>query len=207
MWYDFVNGESNYPRRPHQLTIWKTRNSVFEGLRFLQSQMWYVRSSHPSIYFVVAHRYLRTMTVIHSNNILLQDIYVKSKSKSGTSSVNTDGADTIYADRIHFNRWTVTNGDDGISPKANSTNILVSNSTFIDGSGIALGSVGQYDNVFETIENFTAQDIICKNTLHAVYFKTWTGEQVGYPPNGGGGGLGCEYFLHFESQHKLLTST
>ncbi|RDW58427.1 hypothetical protein BP5796_12357 [Coleophoma crateriformis] len=171
VWYDFINGQSNYPRRPHQLTITGTTDSSFEGLRFVQSQMW-------------------TMTVIHSRNVLLQDIYVSSRSTSGTSSVNTDGADTIYADNITFNRWMVRNGDDAISPKANSSNIFITNSVFYDGSGIALGSIGQYNGVFETIENVTADNITCINTLHAVYFKTFTGEQVGYPPNGGGGGLG-----------------
>lgn len=39
-WYDFINGRSNYPKRPHQITIRNTTNSVFEGLRFVQSQMW-----------------------------------------------------------------------------------------------------------------------------------------------------------------------
>lgn len=28
-----------------------------------------------------------------------------------------------------------------------------------------------------------------------MYFKTWTGDQVGYPPNGGGGGLGCTFHI------------
>lgn len=40
VWYDFVNGTNNYPGRPHQITIWGTTNSVFEGIRFVQSQMW-----------------------------------------------------------------------------------------------------------------------------------------------------------------------
>jgi hypothetical protein len=55
VWYDFVNGVSNYPsafkssatglakklvERPMALTIWNTRNSGFQGLRFIQSQMW-----------------------------------------------------------------------------------------------------------------------------------------------------------------------
>lgn len=35
------------------------------------------------------------------------------------------------------------------------------------------------------------------NTLHTVYFKTWTGDQAGYPPNGGGGGLGCKILALF----------
>lgn len=66
VWYRFVNGRSNYPRRPHQLTITETTNSTFEGLIFLQSQMW-------------------TMTVIHSADVLLQDIYVNNTSKTGVS--------------------------------------------------------------------------------------------------------------------------
>lgn len=41
-WYDFANGTNNYPGRPHQITFTGTRNSVFENIRFVQSQMWYV---------------------------------------------------------------------------------------------------------------------------------------------------------------------
>lgn len=40
VWYDFIDGQSNYPKRPHQITIRNTTNSVFEGIRFVQSQMW-----------------------------------------------------------------------------------------------------------------------------------------------------------------------
>lgn len=40
VWYDFNNGTSNYPRRPHAITVWQTTNSLFEGIRFVQSQMW-----------------------------------------------------------------------------------------------------------------------------------------------------------------------
>ncbi|KAG9877787.1 pectin lyase-like protein, partial [Aureobasidium melanogenum] len=126
VWYRFVNGQSNYPRRPHQLTITETTNSTFEGLIFLQSQMW-------------------TMTVIHSADVLLQDIYVNNTSKTGAPTVNTDGCDTIYANNITFRRWIIDNGDDAISPKANSTNILIEDSEFYRGSGIALGSIGQSD--------------------------------------------------------------
>ena len=36
---------------------------------------------------------------------------------------STDGANTVYADNIVFNRWSITNGDDAIAIKANSTNI------------------------------------------------------------------------------------
>lgn len=100
----------------------------------------------------------------------------------------------------------MTNGDDAISPKANSTNILVTNSTFNTGSGIVLGSIGQYDRVYEIIEVFTATDSVCNDTTHAAYMKTWTGQQVGYPPNGGGGGLGYMLPLSSYAWEQALTS-
>ncbi|GFF72727.1 alpha-L-rhamnosidase rgxB [Aspergillus lentulus] len=152
VWYDYVKSVSNYPRRPHALTVARASNSVFQGLRFLQSQM--------------------------------------CTTTNGNSAHNTDGADTIYSSHITFNNWTVVNGDDSISTKANSTDILITNSVFYRGLGIAIGSIGQYKDVFETIERVRAENITYYGTLHSLYFKTWTGEQVNYPPNGGGGGLG-----------------
>lgn len=40
VWYDFINGTNNYPGRPHSITITGTKDSYFEGIRFVQSQMW-----------------------------------------------------------------------------------------------------------------------------------------------------------------------
>lgn len=70
------------------------------------------------------------------------------------------------------------------------------NITQYSGTGMAMGSIGQYKGVYENIQRVQAKDITFVNTLHTVYFKTWTGEQVGYPPNGGGGGLGSKYIPH-----------
>jgi hypothetical protein len=89
----------------------------------------------------------------------------------------------------------VDNGDDSLSLKANSTDITITNSTFYHGLGIAIGSIGQYKGAFETVQRAHAKNNVFYKTTHAAYFKTWTGEQVGYPPNGGGGGLGCKFLL------------
>lgn len=132
------------------------------------------------------------MTIHSSKNVLMQDIYVASES-NGSSTINTDGADTMWSDNIHFDRWHVRNGDDCIALKANSTNISITNSVFYDGIGIAVGSIGQYKGEYEVAENLYADNIMFHNTLHALYIKTWTGQSVGYPPNGGGGGVGCKY--------------
>lgn len=42
-WYDFVDGENNYPGRPHGITIF-AEDSTIKGLRFVQSQMWCVET-------------------------------------------------------------------------------------------------------------------------------------------------------------------
>lgn len=42
VWYDFVNGTNNYPGRPHQITFEGMEGGSVKGVRFVQSQMWYV---------------------------------------------------------------------------------------------------------------------------------------------------------------------
>ncbi|KAF2222332.1 putative exo-polygalacturonase [Elsinoe ampelina] len=173
VWYRFIRQQpntSNYPGRPHAITFNGLTNSVVKGVNFLRSQMW-------------------TMSIIHSHNNEFDSIFVNNTGNSAQSS-NTDGADTFFSSNIRFNNWTVYNGDDSISTKANSTDISITNSKFYNGLGIALGSIGQYKGNFETIERLHIENITFVNTLHAIYVKTWTNDQVGYPPNGGGGGLG-----------------
>jgi len=171
IWYDLAQNESNMPGRPIGFTIANTTNSVFSGIRFVQSQFW-------------------STAITHSENLLLEDIYVNSTSNSTWSTINTDGTDTFYSNNITFRRWSVTNGDDSIAPKANSSNLLIQDSIFYGGNGVAIGSIGQYLNAFEFIENVTAERITCYSCQYVGYVKTWTGIQQEYPPNGGGGGLG-----------------
>lgn len=187
-WYDYNAGRSNLAGRPFHMMIKNTSNSLFQGLRFLNSQMW-------------------TMSIEYSNNVILEDIYINSTSTNGSPTLNTDGADIYYSDNIHFYKWVVVNGDDSISPKANSTNIHISNCTFYNGAGIAIGSVGQYAGQHEHIENVTATNIRFHNTKHTAYIKTWTGVPKGSPPNGGGGGLGYAKNLHFSDFHLDKSGT
>ncbi|KAI5301806.1 hypothetical protein KEM56_001341 [Ascosphaera pollenicola] len=187
-WYDRNLG-SNYPGRPHALTVKGSEGGVFKGLRFVRSQMW-------------------TLSVIHSKDILFNDVYVNNLKKNGHHSSNTDGADTIYSSNITFNNWSVVNGDDSIATKANSTDIKITNSVFYQGLGIAIGSIGQYKDQVEVVEGLTVDNVTFVGTTHAIYFKTWTGESVNYPPNGGGGGLGHASNNHFSNIHlQDVTST
>ena len=46
-----------------------------------------------------------------------------------------------------------------IAVKANSSNVLIEDSIFRRGQGIAVGSIGQYPGRYEFVENFTARNI------------------------------------------------
>jgi polygalacturonase len=170
-WYDWARSEGNLPRRPMNINFRQLSNSAVRNMRFVQSQMW-------------------TMAVTYSKTVSFDNIYVNSTSSSQWSTLNTDGCDTVNSDDISFRRWFVKNGDDAIALKGNSSNISVYDSEFHDGQGVAIGSMGQYVGRHEYIVNFYARNITLVNTAHVSYLKTWAGVSRGYPPNGGGGGIG-----------------
>jgi hypothetical protein len=64
--YDFTNGVSNLPGRPISLVIGNTTDSVFRGIRFVQSQFW-------------------TMAIKNAEDVLLDSIYINSTSSSRVS--------------------------------------------------------------------------------------------------------------------------
>jgi len=171
IWYDFTKGVSNLAGRPHALTIWETNHSTFEGIRFVQSQMW-------------------TMSLVNSSYVNMTDIFVSSTSNDSQPARNTDGADTIDSHHITFKRWEVHNGDDSIAMKRNSSDILIEDSVFFTGLGVAIGSIGQYPGEFEFVERVLTRNCSFIATRMVGYIKTWTGVQQGFPPNGGGGGTG-----------------
>jgi galacturan 1,4-alpha-galacturonidase len=108
---------------------------------------------------------------------------------------NTDGADTLNSHHINFLRWEVHNGDDSIAMKRNSSDILIEDSTFYLGLGVAIGSIGQYPGEFEFVERVLTRNCSFIGTRMVGYIKTWTGIEQGFPPNGGGGGTGCKSHL------------
>ncbi|KAJ4986750.1 exo-rhamnogalacturonase b [Stagonosporopsis vannaccii] len=187
VWYDFVRGQSNYPGRPHSIVITAT-DSYFHGLRWVQPQMW-------------------TVTIVSSKRVVLEDIYVNSTSHSSQPARNTDGSNTLFSDSIVYRRWEIDNGDDCIAMKANSTNILIEDSIFHGGNGVAIGSIGQYFNRFEIVENVVVRNMTMYGSKFATRIKTWTGEQKQWPPNGGGGGTGCKSRAQLKACRNLTIPT
>ena len=171
VWYDWAKNGSNLPRRPMNIN-WRTlTNSAIRNMRFVQSQMW-------------------TMATTWTHNVEFDDIYVNNTSTSKWGTINTDGIDTIYSSNITLRRWSITCGDDGVTLKRNSSNVRLYDSTLYGASGIAMGSIAQHNGEYDFIDGFYAHNITLYDTTHALYVKTWSGTSMGYPPNGGGGGIG-----------------
>ncbi|KAM5545501.1 hypothetical protein V8D89_000539 [Ganoderma adspersum] len=111
---------------------------------------------------------------------------------------NTDGFDSYRSDKITLLRWDITCGDDCISFKGNSTNIFVKDAICRGGNGIAFGSVGQYVQFNDIIDNVYMENLkiirmdlqVQPNHHQGVYFKSWPGSVDGVPPVGGGGAGG-----------------
>ncbi|KAI5116611.1 hypothetical protein M0805_004830 [Coniferiporia weirii] len=111
---------------------------------------------------------------------------------------NTDGINTYRSDSVTLKNWDITCGDDCIAVKGNTTNLSVSSLTCRGGNGIAFGSLGQYDQFEEIVENVLFEDVthirlnasIQPGMKNGVYFKSWTDTVNGVPPSGGGGGKG-----------------
>ncbi|KAJ9101900.1 hypothetical protein QFC21_003240 [Naganishia friedmannii] len=111
---------------------------------------------------------------------------------------NTDGFNTFRSDTISFKNWKVICGDDCGAIKGNSTNIYVKDFACFGGNGFAFGSLGQYQDQEDIVENVYIENLavsridsrVQPNMGNGIYMKTWVGVKNGEPPISGGGGTG-----------------
>lgn len=180
-WYDENQGNANQRGRPISLTIWNSTNVFAENLKFLQPQFWAV-------------------FITYSQNVTMRNVVVNATTNDpeNASLINTDGADTWNSKDVVLENWVVQSGDDCIAAKGNTTNLLVRNITCIGTSGFTIGSIAQYPDHPDYVENvvFEESEIISPPGTHLVgaagYIKSWQGEWHDDTLNGdaGGGGSG-----------------
>ena len=101
-------------------------------------------------------------------------------------------------------------GDDCLAFKPNSSMITARNVTCYGGTGIAFGSIGQYKDHPDYLEDIHMEDInLYKSSQHlgkdGLYFKSWMGLELGTPPNGGGGGKGWAKNITLKNVHMEET--
>ncbi|KAJ7915524.1 glycoside hydrolase family 28 protein [Mycena leptocephala] len=119
-----------------------------------------------------------------STNVLVQNIkminspewfnLVNEVSTSTHGPSNTDGWDIYRSDQVTIKNSIINNGDDCVSFKPNSTNIIVNNLN-CNGSH----SLGQFAGMFDIVENVTSTNIKMSNAQNGARIKAWAGPNVG----------------------------
>lgn len=101
---------------------------------------------------------VRAAVTINSSNIHISNFYVNATSYNPSSwhdskswLQNTDGIDTYTTHNITIDGMVYQGGDDCIAFKANSSSVTVRNVTCVGGTGIAFGSVAQYEGVVRSL--------------------------------------------------------
>ncbi|KAH8704134.1 putative exo-polygalacturonase [Talaromyces proteolyticus] len=183
-WYTENKNQANQPGRPISITFFNSTNLLADGLTIIQPQFW-------------------ATFVWESKNVSLTNFFVNATSDDQWDTTNTDGYDSWRSDTLLVENATITNGDDCIAAKGNTTNLLVRNVTCYGSAGMTIGSIGQYPDWPDYVQNVTFDNIHCVNSGEGAYIKTWQGVPVTDDSNGdvGGGGGGLVKNVTFSNIH------
>jgi galacturan 1,4-alpha-galacturonidase len=97
----------------------------------------------------------------------------------------------------------VNNGDDCVSFKPNSTNIVVQNMQCNGSHGISVGSLGQYVHEYDIVENVYVYNISMSNASDGARIKVWPGIYTDFQSNlNGGGGSGYVKNVTYDVLHN-----
>ncbi|MCJ1240776.1 Exopolygalacturonase [Varicellaria rhodocarpa] len=130
--------------------------------------------------------------VANSSDVLFSNIAISGFSKSSNTAKNTDGWDTYRSDGITIQNSTINNGDDCVSFKPNSTNMLVQNLQCNGSHGISVGSLGQYVGETDLVENVYVYNVSMSNASDGARIKVWPGSPAELSGDlQGGGGTGA----------------
>ncbi|KAI0308754.1 glycoside hydrolase family 28 protein [Amylostereum chailletii] len=117
--------------------------------------------------------------VWQSQDVTYDNITINAISTSDNGAKNTDGWDIYRSDNVVIQNSIINNGDDCVSFKPNSTNILVANLQCTGSHGISVGSLGQFAGVFDIVRNVLSTNVTMSNAANGARIKCWAGENVG----------------------------
>ncbi|KAF1362507.1 extracellular exo-polygalacturonase-like protein [Lizonia empirigonia] len=130
--------------------------------------------------------------IANSSDVIYSDLDLFSSSNNGNFEKNTDEWDIYRSKRITIENSTITNGDDCVSFKPNSTSILVQNLHCNGTHGISVGSLGQYPSRTDHVEDILVRNITMVNSSEGARIKVWPdaySEKSASLTGGGGRGL------------------
>ncbi|CAK3748229.1 Exopolygalacturonase X-1 [Lecanosticta acicola] len=129
--------------------------------------------------------------VANSSDVVFDGITINGYSQSENVAKNTDGWDTYRSENVVIQNSIINNGDDCVSFKPNSTEVLVQNLHCNGSHGISVGSLGQYVGEVDIVENLLIYNISMFNASDGARIKVWPGSPAELSGDlQGGGGTG-----------------
>ncbi|KAK1768818.1 putative exopolygalacturonase protein [Phialemonium atrogriseum] len=170
-WYDAF-AKNPTLLRPILLVLDGLHGGSVSGLRMVNSPNWF-------------------NIIANSTDIIVSDLDINVKSTSSNPAKNTDGWDTYRSDSVVIQNSVVHNGDDCVSFKPNSTNVVIQGLQCFGSHGISVGSLGQYIDSFDIVENLYIYNISMSDASDGARIKVWPGIDSDFQPGlSGGGGSG-----------------
>ena len=129
--------------------------------------------------------------IANSTNVLFTGYDISGFSTSKNVAKNTDGWDTYRSSNLVIQDSVINNGDDCVSFKPNSSQIIVQNLQCNGSHGISVGSLGQYAGETDIVQDIYVYNISMSNATDGARIKVWPGNQAALSPDlQGGGGTG-----------------
>ncbi|KAL2871468.1 putative extracellular exo-polygalacturonase [Aspergillus lucknowensis] len=140
--------------------------------------------------------------VANSTDVLFDGIDISGYSSSENEAKNTDGWDTYRSHNIVIQNSVINNGDDCVSFKPNSSEILVQNLHCNGSHGISVGSLGQYKGEVDIVKNVLVYNISMYNASDMARIKVWPGIDSAMSEDlQGGGGLGAVSNITYDKMY------
>ncbi|PVH98834.1 glycoside hydrolase family 28 protein [Periconia macrospinosa] len=172
VWYDLY-AKDIYILRPILFGTIGLRGGRIEDLNLRYSPQWY-------------------NLVANSSDVVFSNINIAGGSSSKNPAKNTDGWDTYRSSDIVIQNSHIDNGDDCVSFKPNSTNIVVQNLICNGSHGISVGSLGQYVGEVDIVKNIYVHNVTLSNATSGARIKVWPGISSALSGDlQGGGGSGA----------------
>ncbi len=136
-----------YAWRPFMLRIDHSSDVTVDNLRFESTAFWCI-------------------VPVHSSRVEISNVTVYARDDHDGNTPNTDGVEPMWSTDVHIHDCVIDNGDDCVTVKSGSSNVLVERLDCTHSHGITIGSVW-YDDV----TNVTYRDVTLHGTTNGPRIK------------------------------------
>ncbi|PMD67414.1 glycoside hydrolase family 28 protein [Hyaloscypha bicolor E] len=139
--------------------------------------------------------------VANSSDLIFDNMTMTVLSNNSNPSKNSDGWDLYRSDAIVIQNSYISNTDDCVSFKPNSTNVVVQNLRCTGSHGISVGSLGQYLGETDIAENLYIYNTSMSNAGDGARIKVYPGAVPGSNSTSSGGGVGIVRNVTYNGMH------